>query len=298
MDTLTIKRILVPIDFSLTSLKALDQALVLAKHSHAEITLIHVINTMLSAADPLYFSIPRSAEYEAEMHKTCETELIKLGAKMQKQNAIEIKAVTVQGDACGEILKLAEELPADMIIMGTHGTSGIKEFMLGSNTIRIISKANCPVLSVQQSFTPGFKKILVPFRNKPHSREKLNDAIILAQLYKASIHLLGVNEAQDEEVHHKLFLEAAQMKKIAESQGLHCTTHLITGGYLAKELLGYAKEVGADLIVVMSDLDSMSLSDFILGPVAQQVVNHSHIPILSIRPTFNRQTVDLKGYGW
>lgn len=298
MDTLTIKKILVPIDFSLTSLRALDLALALAKSSHAEITLIHVINNMLSAADPLYFSIPRSAEYEAEIHKACENELVKLGAKMAEKKSSVVKAVTVQGDACSEILKLAKELPADIIIMGTHGTSGIKEFMLGSNVIRVITKANCPVLSVQQSFTPGFKKILVPFRNKPHSREKLNDAIVLAKLCGASIHLLGVNEELDEEVHHKLSLEAAQIKKIVESNGLQCTTHLITGGYLAKELLCYAKEIGADLLVVMSDLDRMSLSDFILGPLAQQVVNHSHIPILSIHPTFNRQTVDLKGYGW
>lgn len=298
MDTYSIHKILVPIDFSLTSLKALDQARFIARKTNAEITLVHVMNSVLSGDNPLYFTIPRSAEYEGEMFKACEKEINRLADKIRQWEAVTVKTKILSGNTKHEVLKAAEETEADLIVMGTHGTSGIKEFVKGSNTVRIISEAKCPVLSVQQAHEPGFKKILVPFRNRPHSREKINYAMSVAKLFGSSIYVLGIDVEDDEEVRHKLKLEAKQIKGIVEHKGLKCEIQVITGSYLSEEILEHAKEADADLVIVMSDLDKRSISDYIMGPFAQQVVNHSHIPILSIHPTFNAEMVNLKGYGW
>jgi nucleotide-binding universal stress UspA family protein len=298
MKPFEIKKILVPIDFSLTSMKALEHAIFMAKKTKGEITLMHVTDSMMSGSETFYAAIPRTAEFEAEIRKECEAHLMKLADKIRKEQSVTINVLAVSGNPRQEIIKAAEKTSADIIVMGTHGTSGVSEFVMGSNTVRVISEAKCPVLSVQQSVDAGVKKILVPFRNKPHSREKVDYAIALGKLSGASIHVLGVDVEHDEEVKDKLNLEAEQIKKIIEGHGLVCETKVITGAYLSDEILGYAKEIQAGLIVIMADLDRMSVSDFIMGPFAQQIVNHSHIPILSIRPTFNADTVNLKGYGW
>jgi nucleotide-binding universal stress UspA family protein len=298
MKVLNIKKILVPVDFSLTSLKALEQAVFMAKKNNAEITLLHVVDYIMPHSDIYYFTIPRSAEYEATVMKECDGQLLKLAEKIQKKDAVTIHAETVSGKPREQIIAAAERIQADMIVMGTHGVSGFREFMIGSTAIRIISEAPCPVLSIQQSVAPGFKKILVPFRNRPHSREKVDYAIEMAEMYGATVHVLGVDAELSEETNNKLILQAEQIKTIAENHHIPCETKVIEGSFLAEEILKYAKDIQADLVIVMSDLDKMSVSDFIMGPYAQQIVNHSHIPILSIHPTFNSKTVNLGGYGW
>ena len=298
MKVLNIKKILVPVDFSMTSLKALEQALFMAKKNAADITLLHVVDYIMPHSSIYYFTIPRSAEYEGAIISECETQLKKLAEKMMQRDGVTIHAITVTGKPKDTIIETAEKIGADIIVMGTHGVSGVKEFMMGSNTIRVISEAPCPVMSIQQSAEPGFKKILVPFRNKPHSREKVDYAIEMAELYGASVHVLGIDAELSDETFKKLTLQAEQIRKIVEGHHLNCEVKVMSGSYLAEEILKYAKEVNADLILVLSDLDKMSVSDYIMGPFAQQIVNHSHIPILSIQPTFNANTVNLTGYGW
>jgi nucleotide-binding universal stress UspA family protein len=298
MKVLNIKKILVPVDFSLTSLKALDQAVFMAKKNNAEVTLLHVVDYFMPHSDIYYFTIPRSAEYEEAVLKECDNQLRKLAEKIQKTEFVTIHAETVNGKPREQIIEAADRMKADMIVMGTHGVSGFREFMIGSTAIRIISEASCPVLSIQQSVEPGFKKILVPFRNRPHSREKVDYAIEMAEMYGAKLHILGVDAELSDETHSKLALQAEQIKTIAENHHLKCDTRVIAGSFLAEDILNYAKSIEADLILVMSDLDKMSVSDFIMGPYAQQIVNHSHIPILSIHPTFNTKTTNLAGYGW
>ena len=298
MKVLNIKKILVPVDFSLTSMKALEQAAFLAKKNGAEITLLHVVDYIMPHSNIYYFTIPRSAEYEGTVLKECESQLQKLADKIKLRDSVTVNAITVPGKPREAIIKTADEIKADLIIMGTHGVSGFREFMIGSNAIRVISEASCPVLSIQQSAEPGFKKILIPFRNRPHSREKVDYAIEMAEMYGASLYVLGIDAEMSEETHGKLQLQAEQIKKIAEGHHLVCETKVIDGSYLAEEILNFAKQEKADLILVMSDLDKMSVSDYIMGPFAQQIVNHSHIPILSVHPTFNSKTVNLGGYGW
>ncbi len=298
MKVFNIKNILVPIDFSLTSLKALEQAICMAKKNQAEITLLHVADYFMPHSSVYYFAIPRSAEYEEAIQKECEDQLSRLAEKMALRDSVTIHAVTVTGKIKEQILAMTEKIKADIIIMGTHGVSGVREFLTGSNAIRVISEAPCPVLSVQQSSKPGFKKILVPFRNIPHSREKVDYAIEMAEMYGASVYVLGIDAEQSEETFNKLTLQADQIKKIVEGHHLSCETKVVGGAFLSEEILNYAKDIQADVVLVMSDLDKMSLSDFIMGPFAQQVVNHSHIPVLSIHPTFNNKTVNLGGFGW
>jgi len=302
METFNIKRILVPIDFSETSLTALDHAVYIAKLNTADITLINVMESTYSYApstDYTALTFTNLESYEKSVLKQSKEHLLKLTQRIKKKDGVNIVGIVSTGWVKEEILEAAESTRADIIIMGTHGVKGFREFITGSNTFRVANEAKCPVLSVRkQSKEPGFKNILMPFRDRPHSREKVDYAIKMAELYGAKVHVLGIDTDDDKDQFKKIELEAAQIKRIVEKHGIACNVKVKSSPYLADKVLKYAKKKNADLVVVMADLDKMQISEFFMGPFAQQMVNHSPIPVLSIRPAYNPDMIDLHGYGW
>ena len=302
MEIFNIKKILVPVDFSETSLKALDHAVAIAKLNEADITLINVVENTYSYApstDYTALTFSNLESFEKSVVKQSKEHLLKLTQRIKKKDGVNILGIVSTGPVKDEILDAAESMKADLIIMGTHGVRGFKEFITGSNTFRVVNEAKCPVLSIRKKAeTPGFKKILLPFRDKPHSREKVDYAIRMAELFGAKILVLGIDTDDDEAQFKKIELEAAQIKRIVEKHGIQCSVKVKSSPYLAEKILKYAKKNHADLVVIMSDLDKVQISEFFMGPFAQQMVNHSPIPVLSIRPAFNPDMVDLHGYGW
>jgi nucleotide-binding universal stress UspA family protein len=294
----SIKKILIPVDFSKASLKALDHAAYLAKLSGADITLLNVPETLSVTKGQGIFDPPVYHEdYEKHVSDQSIARLHEMAEQLKKKVNIKVDTLCIVGNPHAEILNVSKKIKADLIVMGTHGASGAKEFFIGSNTFKIIKDAKCPVLSVrQQQKTPGFKNILVPFRDKPHSREKVNYAIDMALLYNATIHVLGIDTEFTKAHKRKIELEAAQIKKIIENKSVACKVKIISSPYLADTVLKHASATGADLIISMSDLDRMTITEYFSGPYAQQLVNHSPIPVLSIRPQFNPDTIDLRFY--
>jgi nucleotide-binding universal stress UspA family protein len=139
------KTILVPIDFSENSINALKYADKVAQKFEAKIILFHVYIGDVSnyeAGWPIQedfekIILERKAKLEEIAINNCST-----------SNQIEI----VEGDAVEKIIEATEKMLIDLIIMGTHGASGLKAVLLGSNTSNVISKSNTPVLAIPQHF--------------------------------------------------------------------------------------------------------------------------------------------------
>jgi nucleotide-binding universal stress UspA family protein len=298
----TIKKILIPVDFSGTGVKVLDQATLMAKKTNAEIILLTVLEGPFSYAGPdnIRTSVYKNQKYEKQIFDEADNDLNKLKEKLVKAGVNKVRCVIKAGGTpYKKILLVAKQTKADLIMMGTHGVSGFREFVVGSNTFKVVSESQCPVLSIQRhTKTAGFKNILLPFRDKPHSREKVDYAIDIAKIYGATLHILGVSYDPTSAGVKKMPLEAEQIKRIAEKQGVKCTEEVAHGNYVAKFIFDHAKEVKADLIVMMADLDKMTISQYIVGPVIQQIVNHSKVPILSIHPIINPETTDNDGADW
>ncbi len=293
-----INKLLIPIDFSKTSLKALDHAAYLAKLCDAEINLLHVPESLSVSSGTGFFDPPVFHEdYEKGIAEQSNKKLNDIADRLRRKGNKKVNTLTVIGNPKTEIINISKKIKADLIVMGTHGISGIKEFFIGSNTFSIIKDAKCPVLSVQKNQkNPGFKNILVPFRDKPHSREKINYAIDIGKIYGATIHVIGIDTEFTKAHKRKIELEAEQIKNIVEKKGLKCKVKVVSNAYLADTLLKHAVQTGADLIISMSDMDRTNITEYFSGPYAQQIVNHSPIPVLSIRPQFNPDTIDLRFY--
>ena len=294
MTALKIKKILIPIDFSYTSLKALDHAVTMAKLTKAEIILLHVMENQYASADPFFVANVGIISFEKKLTKISYESLNKLAAKITKKGIENVKVLSVNGRTHSEIIKMSNKYKVDIIIMGTHGVSGFREFVMGSNTFRVVSDALCPVLSVQRkSNAKGFKNILVPFCDRPHSREKVMHAIQMAELFQSKIYVLGIDEEKTTAHKKKIMLEANQIKGIVERHNLVCEIEVVSEAYDAKTVLGYANKINSDLIFVMGDIVKHDITEYFTGSFSQQLINHSAIPILSVHSKVNPKMIEL-----
>jgi len=141
-----IKNILVPIDFSDCSKKALRYAIPLAKEHEAALTLLYVVPNNYAIGE--YGGIAY-APVAAELRGDAIKGLAKLSVKEVKG---ELPADTrvVSGNAASEIVELARTVPADVIVISTHGRTGLKHVLLGSVAEHVIRHAPCPVLVVRE----------------------------------------------------------------------------------------------------------------------------------------------------
>jgi len=154
MRPFRIKNILVPIDFSDCSKKALQYALPLAKEYQAAITLVYVVSqTYPSALAPAYGSIEYTAidytQLTQNLKESGAKELEKL-AELEVSGEIAAKTVVRVGAPAEEIVETARSLQADIIVISTHGRTGLKHVLLGSVAEHVVQRAPCPVLVVRE----------------------------------------------------------------------------------------------------------------------------------------------------
>ncbi|MEO5991624.1 MAG: universal stress protein, partial [Ferruginibacter sp.] len=126
-----INKILVPTDFSETASNALKQAVSIASKANAEIKLVHVIIPGMNYEANV--PIPHSKSYNANLKKNVEKQLENLAGQIKKDNSIKVSIKVVLGVPHKEICSIASEEEVDIIVMGTHGVSGVSEFFVGSN---------------------------------------------------------------------------------------------------------------------------------------------------------------------
>jgi len=138
------RTILVPIDFSTCSERALDYAFSLAERLDATVNLVTVIGAEHAALGPT-----RSEQSIATIQRDSFAGLEKLVGDRSKFAKVG-KLVVEFGDARDTILRIADELGAEMIVMGTHGRRGVPRLVLGSVAEEVVRRATCPVVTVRQ----------------------------------------------------------------------------------------------------------------------------------------------------
>lgn len=273
MKNFDIKKIVIPVDLSENSLLALEHGTFMAKLFKADVMLAHVVTSsgVFGRKD-----MPLDPEIEKKLHV--------LADELRMKNGCKVDVVVKHGKISKKVVEAANEFNADVIILGTHGVSGFEEFFMGSNAFRVITESNCPVLSVQQhSQKIGFSNILCPIDNSAPSRQKLRYAAEMAKHYNSKITLLGILSVEEDSLTAKFNKMFDQMEEYLTKRDIKFTSELVYGENIAATTLKYGQKINADLIVIMTEQED-NLTGIFLGPYAQQIVNHSSIPILSIKP--------------
>lgn len=145
---LNVKRILVPVDFSQHSKRALEYALPLAEQFGAHITLIHVVEPVVFPADDGFASAGTFITTEVALRKDASARLASL-ANAASRAQVRVEPLVRAGSPYHEITTAAAELKADLIIIATHGYTGLKHVLLESTAERVVRHAPCPVFVVR-----------------------------------------------------------------------------------------------------------------------------------------------------
>ena len=145
---MNVNTILVPTDFSDDAEKALSTAKDLAKLLDARVVVLHAYHIDIPVVSPLggSYALPQGFYDDMRNHATAAVERV---AKELADDGIKATGVARAESAPLAIISEAENLPADLIIMGTRGLTGLKHVVLGSVTERIVRTAPCPVLTVK-----------------------------------------------------------------------------------------------------------------------------------------------------
>ncbi len=304
-----LKRILLPTDFSAASAQTFPYAVWFARQFAASIALLYVLPTTL----PAELSHIGIVLEEKRLAKEAETTLAKVRAR-ELPSDVAVENIVLSGGPCYEICKTAGALGIDLIVMSTHGHTGLKHALLGSTTERVVGHAPCSVFTVREQLVPirfpgdapcRFKRILVPTDFSAASDKAIRYAASFAGLCGARLTLLPVAEPPNHPAwgyayvsvrDEKLKEKAHEILKALSAELLSATQTAVTvaTGDAVSKIVEAAEEQKTDLIV-MSTRGHRGLTRLLLGSVAEKVVRLAPCPVLTIpeqqsRPVFTLQS--------
>jgi nucleotide-binding universal stress UspA family protein len=298
-----VKRILCPVDFSPASAHSLKYAVALARWYHAPITVLHVADARPDVPmEPSFGILPRGAAVLAPAETDRLLAAIRTFVDAGAHGDVSLEPMVRSGLATREILEVADELSADLIVVGTHGHSGFDRLVMGSVTEKILRKARCGVLSVAPHGMSGaepltVERILCPVAFSEPSMKALQCAVSLAEEADARLTVLHVADAfsaQDFPVYDRVDLPALQgeyerqlrfrlREFVPTAARAYCTIdELIRTGSAWQEILATADERQTQLIV-MGVTGRNAVDRAIFGSTTQQVVRQAQCPVLTIR---------------
>lgn len=278
-----ISKILIPIDFSETSLLAIKHGAYMGKSTGATVHILHVINAHYVSQD--IFLPVVNIQDQGKIEVVANTKLAQLAADVRAEFGINVETMIRVGPPSNEISKMAKEINASIIVMGTHGYSPVEELVIGSNALKVITKSPCPTMAVcGVAKHNGYKKILIPIDTSGNSRQKVNYTIELAKNFGSSVHAIALLTNAEESERPAMQLILHQIGKIAQEKGVEYTSEVISEvKNRATSTVAEVEKATADLVVIMTDQDA-ELSGFFLGPYSQQVIHLSKVPVIAIKP--------------
>ncbi|MFO7614220.1 MAG: universal stress protein [Bacteroidales bacterium] len=272
------KKILVAVDFSTCSINALEHAISIANKAEADVEMMFVIKP--ESTRDMFTEGPQTL---LDMVKDKFDELVeKYKPLMGKRKLLYL---IKEGKIYREIVREAERKEIFLVMIGTHGASGFEEFWIGSNAFRIVSASSKPVITIRGgvSISRHLERIVLPLDSTPETRQKVPFTAYLAKIFDAEIHILRVYTSKVQAIVRRIDSYSEQVITHLEEENIKYVLESVNADNLTDATIEYALKVNANLISIMTEQETTT-RNLILGPYAQQMVNHSPIPVLSVNP--------------
>jgi nucleotide-binding universal stress UspA family protein len=276
---LEMQPIIVAVDFSNTSIHALEYAIPLANRLKSDIIMVWV--DKIAATEGIYSDA--SSENRNEAKKRFE-ELTRQYKKLVSKD-IKLEYKLRKGKIYHELDGLARTINALMIVAGAHGISGFEEYWIGSNAFKIVTYSICPVITVRHDFpeNKNIDRIMVPVDSSPETLHKLPFIAKLAGVFSSEIHLIATHYSHLKSLQRIAENYTDQAARYFKKFNLKLIRDKIIADDVTKMTVDYALRTGADMISIMTEQETPA--NILLGPHAQQLISQSPVPILSIHPT-------------
>jgi len=273
------KSLLVAIDFSNCSVNALLHAAQLAYLTDSRLEMIWVNN-------PEKTRVNVQEEASIALINEMNIQFKRLTDELHaKYIGLKIDYLIREGKVYKEVGLQAIESKSWLIVAGTHGKSGFEKFWMGSNVYRIVSTAPCPVFTVRSgvNISELLNTIVLPIDSTSETREKVTITAEIARVTKAKVIVLKLYSTEMIEVKHVVNVYADQVAEFLREEEIEVEIDEAHAVNLTETTIDYAKKVNANLIVIMTEQEKKA-ANFLLGNFAQQMINHSPVPVLSVRP--------------
>ena len=275
------KKIIVPIDFSEHSEYALEAASNIARKYNSELIVLHMLelsNAILTAGSA---AINEEAVFYLKLAEQ------KFEAFLDKPylEGIEVTPIVKHFKVWSEVNDVAQEHDANLIVMGSHGASGIKEVLIGSNTEKVVRHSDIPVLVIKHN------PILFDFENGVFASDFSEDAVAPYLNAKATfdklgakMHLVYVNSPDGNfRSSPEIDKRVADFLKKAEGDLESLSNVNVVSDYsIEKGILNFANVIGADVIAVATH-GRKGLAHFFEGSISEDLANHSTLPVMTFK---------------
>ncbi len=236
-----------------------------------------------------------SNQQHDDLKKKIQDQLDALAVDVEKKSGVKVNVIIAKGSTYDKIAEVAEMINATLIVMGTNGDQGLKKKFIGSNALRVVRESTVPVITIKgKHHRNGCKTIVLPLDLSKETREKVDKAVEFSRLFHgAVVRVVSVLFTTDEFVVNRITRQLGQVKSFLEKENVECTAEIIKGikgeETLAQNILEYAVKVEGDLLMIMTQQE-IDFTEFFIGSSAQEIINHSKIPVLSIRPQVKKDT--------
>ena len=270
------KHIIVPIDFSEESVNGLRMALIFANKFKARLQMVYVQK---------FPSDLGRVGFEEEKRKV-DIEFKKLIDEFSPKfhDGDKLEFIVKKGKIYREIVNQAQAFEDSVIVSSTHGASGFEEFFMGSNSFKIVSAAENPVITIRHGAVPReIKTIILPIDSSVETRQKVPLTAEIAKMFEAEVHVLGLSVTKSEDIDTKIEAYTKQTCDYLKERDIKHVKHRLVAENMVNATIDYALDVEANLISIMTEQNGC-ITDFVLGSFAQQMLNKSPVPVLSITP--------------
>jgi nucleotide-binding universal stress UspA family protein len=291
---LRIERILCPVDFSESSVRAHNHAQSLARHYQAKLFLQHVVESVLP-----FYEYYAPANYFDEIFQRIRNdarEQLQNFAKSHSRNGVQPECLVHEGAVADSILSFAEAEKVDLIVMGTHGLKGVDRAILGSVADKVLRKAHCPVLVIPETGphvvasegtqdSVQLQRVIFCTDFSDHSHGALEYALSAAEEYGADLILLHVLEDVPSSAHieEAIATGTKQLAKLIPTEGLKAgkIETKVRIGRAYEQIIQLALEIQADLLV-MAVRGRNALDLAVFGSTTYRVIQLGSCPVLAV----------------
>jgi len=274
------KRILVPTDFSSQAENALKVAAQLANRFNGEIFLLHMLELPLQLIDPVSGSGTKNLPEALFFMKLAKKKFKKL-IDAPYLKGIKIYDIVEFHKAFDGIMEVSKEHNCDFIVMGSNGSSGIKEVFIGSNTEKVVRNSTIPVLVIKNEHENfDINNFVFATDFDLEQKQTLSKAIQFANKINAHLHLVYINTANN----FKTTQEINQcLEDFTEGQDLSQHSIIVYNDINVEEgVLNFAKSINAGLIGI-STHGRKGLAHFFNGSISEDLVNHANRPVVTFK---------------
>ena len=275
----SISHLLVPVDYSDKSVFGLKYAVKLNKVLNGKITFLNVIK----GVDPIWSEFFTDVEREILLKKLRD-HLRGFVLKNANISESQFDCLIAKGKLCDTIMQTAESLNVNAIIMGTSHADNIKKKIIGTNALRVVSEAKCPVITIKgEPSLADIKRLILPLDISKETREKVVDTVDIAKKLDAEVFVVSAYTFEDELIYTKLRQQQEQVVKYITERGIKCSGSLFRTDNQVDGVLDFIKAKKGDMVIITTHQQLEIVTSFV-GSFAKSIISKSEIPVMSIVP--------------